>query len=267
MLRPEFGRISDVCEDLYQLGQRGIPVEATIAAVEYPNGEPAWALLLEGEVKGVCPLTETGVEAKAMPRMVGQTVHVVVKGIDRDLRLAACSRREAVAKAWERLKGTLKVGQVVDAGVRCILPPAEKGQSSSLLVDIGGGVLAEVPKKEAAIYHSKSLLEQFRPGQIVKAKIMSVEPLEVSIRQARPDSFACTVFHRGQSIACTVAHIWTTPKGERIVLVEPDAAPGMLGIAPYPYLGEVSRGDRLVCVVASYRPEKRQLRCRIRGWA
>lgn len=269
MLKPEFMRERDVMEELYWLGQRGMPVDAGITSVERVNGEMTWALTFPDfpGVKGVCPASEAGVSEKVLPRLVGQTVRVLVKGVDREMGLAACSRREVVEKAKEELVNVLKEGQVIDAAVRAVLPPAEGSKAPTLVLDIGGGVMVEVPRKEAVRWVSKSLSEQYRPGDAVKAKVLSCDPLTVSVRQAYPDPFTCTVFYRGQEIACTVAGVWDMKQGQKIVLIEPDAAPGMLGIAPYPLLGEVARGDRLICVVATYRPEKKQLRCRIRGWA
>ena len=265
-MRPEHvvGHGDDL-EFLYQLGQRGVPVEAEIAQVAYVDGSPAWRVLFPdcpGAI-GVVPAAEAGVPEKIMLRLVGQGIRVIVKGIDRELKIAACSRREAVAKAEAELRGRLKEGQVIEASVRAVVP----GQPPSLLLDAGGGVMVEVPRKEAVRYLSRSLTEQYRPGQVIKAVVTGSDPLMLSVRKAYPDPFQVTVFKRGETISGTVCQVYDKQDGQRVVLVEPDLAPGMLGIAPAPLMGEVVRGDRVSCVVATYRPEKHQLRLRIRGWA
>ena len=269
MIRPEYLDEKDVIENLFQLGQRKIAVEAQITELDRVSGTATWVLSFPDfpEAKGLVPTEEAGVEEFVMPRLVGQRIRVIVKGVDREQGLAACSRREAVEKAKEKFVQTVKAGDVVDAAVRAVLPPAEGESAPSLLLDVGGGILVRVPRMEAARRRAQSLTEQYKPGQRVKAKVLSLDPLQVSVRQAYPDPFTHVRFTRGQEIACTVVRVWEYQTGQKVVLIEPDAAPGMLGIAPAPYLGTVSRGDRVVCVVASYRPEKRQLRCRIRGWA
>ncbi|MGQ9533437.1 MAG: 30S ribosomal protein S1, partial [Desulfotomaculales bacterium] len=153
-MRPEGVTFTlDPLEVLFQMRERQQTLEATIVALDYPNSISTWVLTfpdLDG-VKGLVPASESGLPDKdLMPRFVGQSVRVKIRGIDRENKLAACSRREAVAEAAAKLLPTLAENPdaVLDAMVRCVVP----GNPPKLLVDVGGGVLAEVPRGQAKVW-------------------------------------------------------------------------------------------------------------------
>jgi len=258
----------DPWEALYQAKERGLTVDAQVVALDYPDNIPTWVLTFldfQG-IKGLVPAGESGLPDKGlMPRFVGQAIRVKVKGLDRENGLAACSRREAVAEAAAELLPRLAQDPdvVVDGVVKCIVPGAN-GAPPKLLVDIGGGVLAEVPRSQALVWLTKPLGAQYAPGQKVRVKITRVDPqagrIEGSIKKALPDPWEKADFRRGQFISGTVAradgrHVW----------IEPDLCPGVLGLAPYPVVGSVERGDRVSCAVASFDRAAKKLRLRLRG--
>ena len=266
MIRPEgYQPQADLFEVLHNAKESGHPVNAVVAGIDYPDGTPTWLLTfldLPG-VKGLVPSSETGLgDPKLLPRFVGQQVRVIVKGVDRENALAACSRREAVAAAEEALKAQLKEGQALDAVVRAVLPRDEEaGKPARVVVDIGGGVLAELPRREAEVSAAMPLAAQYPPGKQVRVVVKSVEPLSIGLAPG-PDPWERADFKRGQFLACTVVMV-----AGRIVFLEPDLAPGVVGIAPAPLRGVVSRGDRLACVVAAFDGKAKKLRLRIRGRA
>ncbi|MCL6557258.1 MAG: 30S ribosomal protein S1 [Firmicutes bacterium] len=264
LLKPEgFAQVLDSYEALYEAKQKGYPVNAVVSGIDYPAGLPTWVVTFPGlpGPKGLVPSSETGLgDPKLMPRFVGQPVRVIVKGIDRAAGIAACSRREAVAEAEEKLKASLKEGQEVVAVVRAVLP-RDDGRPARLLLDIGGGVLAEVPRKEAAVSKSLPLAAQYPPGKQVKVVIKSIDPLAVSVA-AGPDPWKAHDFKRGQFLACTVVTV-----KDGTVFLEPDLAPGMVGIASAPLRGALARGDRVSCAVAAFSADKKKLHLRIRGRA
>lgn len=260
-------RIDDPMEYLFQIKERGQAVDALVVALDFPNDTPTWVLSfpqLDG-VKGLVPASESGVPKNLMPRFVGQEVKVKVKGIDRENGLIACSHREAMADASEKLLPELaKDPERAWSGVVRAVLPLEDGKPVRLLVDVGGGVLAEVPRKEAQVWLSKPLGMQYKPGQKVKVKITRVDQqtgiVEASVKKALPDPWERAAFRRGQFISATVARVH-----DGIVFLEPDAAPGVIGIAPVPLVGGVNRGDRVSCAVASFDRGARKLRLRLRG--
>lgn len=46
---------------------------------------------------------------------------------------------------------------------------------------------------------------------------------------------------------------------EGIVFIEPDLSPGLLGVAPFPIMGDVSRGSRVSCKVRNFSAEQQKL--------
>lgn len=258
----------DPWESMYQAKERGIVLEALVAALDFPDGMPTWVLTFPDYpgIKGLVPASESGLPDKAlMPRFVGQAVRVKVKGLDRENGLAACSRKEAVAEAAAELLPELAENPdaALDGVVRCIVP-GQNGAPPRLLVDVGGGVLAEVPRSQALVRLTMPIGAQYSPGQRVRVKVTRVDPqsglVEASIKKALPDPWEKADFRRGQFLSGTVArtdgrHVW----------VEPDLAPGILGLAPYPVVGSVGRGDRVSCAVASFDRTAKKLRLRLRG--
>lgn len=235
--------------------ERGLTLEARVVRVTWPEGRPVWEVELPGGIKGLVPSSETGLEdAAAMPRYVGQTVNVKVKGLDRENGLAACSRREAVAEASQQLLEALKENQTVDAVVRAVYP-------NRVAVDIGGGFTVEVPRIRATQSRVLRLTDLYNPGQAVKAKVLRVDPqtgaVDVSLIND-PDPWEGVDYRRGDFISGIVTSV-----DEKHVFVE--VKPGVVALAPRPLRGDVKRGDKVTMAVASFDRQARKLRCRLRG--
>jgi small subunit ribosomal protein S1 len=128
------------------------------------------------------------------------------------------------------------------------------------VVDVGGGVLVEVPKKHATKSHAR-LNDIYRIGQAVKAKVLQVDPqtgtIRVSLADVEPDPWATVAFKRGEIVAGKVVNVGSA------VFVE--VLPGLVGIAPLPLKGRLRRGDKVACQVAAFDREKRKLHLRLRG--
>jgi len=258
--------VADRWEYLYFAKERGVPVEAAVEKVTWPENldTAVWELDLGDGIRGVVPASESGLaDTSLMTRFVGQKILVKIKGMDKENRVAACSRREAIADAQERLFAALKDGIVIDAVVKAVLPPDRNaGKPASLVVDAGGGVLVEVPRKLATRSRAHRLAELFRPGQAVKAKVLQVDPqtgtLKLSLVDAEPDPWEGLVYKRGDVVAGTVVG-----QAEKVVFLE--IKPGVVGIAPPPLRGVLRRGNRVAAVVTSYDREKKKLHLRLRG--
>lgn len=262
--KPEgFEVVADRWEYLWQAKERGIPVEAVVEKVTWPENldTAMWEIDLGG-VKGVVPSSETGlVDTSLMTRFVGQKILVKIKGMDKENRVAACSRREAIADAQERLFKALKPDMVIDCVVKAVLPPDPvNGKPPALVVDVGGGVLVEVPRKHATRSYAR-LNDLYRPGQALKAKVLQVDPqagiIRVSLADVEPDPWEGATFKRGEIVAGRVVNVGSA------VFVE--VLPGLTGIAPLPLRGRLRRGDRVACQVTSFDREKKKLHLRLRG--
>ena len=242
---------------LYDAMQKGYPIEARITRVTWETDLPVWELDLE-VARGLVPSSETGLGNPAlMPKFTGQKVLVKVKGIDKNAGIVACSRREAVADAREQLFKYLKVGQDVDAVIRVVTP-------KRLVVDIGGGVLVEVPRSAATRRKALRLNELFEPGRqvCVRVNVLDRESNVISVTMVddvNPWEKA-PEFRRGDCVAGVVLNI-----NSMFVMVEMMAVPGLVGLAPLPMRGDLNRGDRVTCMVANFNREKKKLSLRLRG--
>jgi small subunit ribosomal protein S1 len=250
-----------VWERIFQSMKRGYTVAAQVVAIDYPDGRPAWELTFRDYtgIKGVVPAGETDLsDPRLMQWFVGQPINVKIRGLDRENNLVACSRREAVTEARTRLFDEVQEGDVLECIVKAILPrnEAEK-KPERLLVDVGGGVLAGVNRSRAALKLSQRLSHQYNPGQAVTARVTRIEPqqgiIEVSLKDG--DAWNKAYYKRGQPISGTIVAI----NGDTC-FIEPDASPGVLGIAPLPFWGEFRRRTRVSCKVVNFRGDAHKLR-------
>jgi small subunit ribosomal protein S1 len=269
MIKPEgFSAAKrDVQKMLWAAKERGTTLEAVVTKVTTLNDQPVWEIEFADfpDVKGFVPFSEMGVETQRLAfRFAGQTVNVKVKEVKSDDEggaVAVCSRSAAVAEARKELIGSLKEGQIIDCVVKAILP-REGETPARLLVDIGGGVLAAVPRVRATWSRTTPLGALFKIGEAVKAKVLRVDAekgtVEVSVKDARPDPWETASFKRGDFVTGVVANT----DGSRVWV---EVSPGLVGLASYPLRGEVGRGDRVACAVANFDRESRKLRLRLRG--
>lgn len=271
MIKPEGFRIeADPWEVLYSAYEKERTIDAQVTRITWPNGSPVWELAFTGlgiemdGIRGLVPASETGLPSKdLMPRFVGQVVRVKVKGLQKDEGLVACSRLEAVTEAQKVLFENVKEEQIIDCVVRAVLPRSNV-RPPRLIVDVGGGVLAEVPKRRAS-YSAAPLRAQFIPGRQVKAKVIKVDPqqgkIEVSIRDAYPDPWGKGNFRRGDIVVGKVCWVGTGKNGQMHVWVE--VPPGVIGIAPYePW---VKKGYKVNVTVKTFNAEKRKLHLQLLG--
>lgn len=271
LIKPEGFQIeADPWEVLHNASEKEHTLEAQVTRITWPNGSPVWELAFTGlgiemdGIRGLVPASETGLPSKdIMPRFVGQVVRVKVKGLQKDEGLVACSRLEAVAEAQKVLFENVKEEQIIDCVVRAVLHRSD-GKPPRLIVDVGGGVLAEVPKRRAS-YSAAPLRAQFMPGQQVKAKVIRVDPqmgkIEVSIRDAYPDPWEKGNFRRGDIVTGRICWVGEGKNGQMHVWVE--VPPGVIGIAPYERGYKVN--DKVNSTVKAFDARKQKLHLQLLG--
>jgi len=249
----------DRWEYLRFAARQGYTVEGRVDKVTFPANlnTAVWELDL-GSVKGICPLSETGLEDQAlMMRYVGQTVRVKIVKLDRENRIAACSRREALADARERLFAALRPDQVIDVVVRAVLDDPPR-----LVVDVGGGVLVDVSRAQATLSRTGSLDRLFRPGQQARAKVIQVDRqtdvIRVSLSAVEAYPWRANSYQRGDIVAATVVT-------QRDGLLFLEVQPGLIGIASPPLRGRLRNGERVACMVTAYDPGVKKLHLQLRG--
>lgn len=256
---------------LFEALRRRRVLEADVVRLSPRNGdgsEEKWDLVFPGleGVRGVMPASETGLPDKRLLRAyVGQRIRVRVKGVDAAAGIAACSRREVVEESLKRLLKGLREGQVIDCVVRAVLRPNGGAKlPARVVLDIGGGVLVQVPRREAALSDAVPLSVQYRPGQVVKARIRRItsdnDPdggasiAEVSIRDAVADPWPAADFRRKEQLAGRIAA--TAPEAGRM-WIEIAGHPLLIGLAPYVH--GFRRGDEVRCLVRAFDGPSRRL--------
>ncbi|MGB9848860.1 MAG: 30S ribosomal protein S1 [Moorellaceae bacterium] len=269
MIKPEGFSVAkrDTEKLLWLAKERGTTLGAVVAKVTTFDNLPVWEVEFPDipDAKGLVPFSEMGVDSPHLAfRFAGQAVNVKLKEVRGDGTggpAAVCSRLAAVEEARKELLSSLREGQVIDCVVRAVLP-REGDAPARLLVDIGGGVLVEVPRSRATRSQAMPLGALFKVGEAVKAKVLRVDAergtVEVSVRDAYPDPWERASFKPGDFVTGVVANT----DGSRVWV---EVSPGVVGLAPYPLRGEVSRGDRVTCAVAKFDRENRKLRLRLRG--
>lgn len=237
-------------ELMFQIYRQNRVIQAQIGGVEKLD-EPTWVLSFPEypSFRGLVPLSASGVDEPLMYAMVGQQIHVVLKGIDSEAGIVACSRQAAVEKVSEQVLSRLEEGQIITATSIAVV---SRDKRPCLVVDIG--VLVEILRSKAATCYTKPLRDQYRPGQAINCKVMATDPITLSVRDALPDPWTRASFKRGSIISGTVY----TVQDEK-VFVEPDLCMGILGLAPIPLRGDISRGMRVSCRVRFFDPEKKKL--------
>lgn len=239
-------------EKLHQVMRQGRTITAQIGAVERLD-EPTWILSFPDypSFRGLIPLSAAGVDEPLAYAMIGQQVQVVIKGIDGSI--IACSRQEAVEKVQEQVMAGIKQDDILPVTVVGVVTREKR---PVLVVDVGQGVLAEIPRSKAATKYTVPLRQQYRPGQTVPVKVLTTDtdPVTLSVRDGRPDPWTLADFRRGSIISGTVYQV----QGQHVFL-EPDLCMGILGLAPVPLMGDVSRGMRVTAKVRYFSPEERKL--------
>lgn len=257
--RPEgFEYRGGAWDRLYDAMQREYPIEARIVRVTWENNLPVWELDLD-VVRGLVPPSETGLGNDApslMQKFTGQKVFIKVKDIDKNSGIAACSRREAIADARERLFEILGEGQKIDAVVRVVSP-------KQITVDIGGGVLVNVPRAAATSSRALRLNELFSPGKTVSVTVRALnkqtDTISVTMLNGSDPWERVPDLRRGDSVAGIVVGL-----KKDYVMVELMSTPGLVGLASPPLYGSLRRGDKVRCMVANFSRKDKKLSLRLR---
>ncbi|OAT83488.1 RNA-binding protein [Desulfotomaculum copahuensis] len=264
IIKPEgFIQEQERWEYLHFAKRRGLTVPAAVEKVTFPDNldTAVWELDLGGGVKGIVPASESGLDDQSlMLRFVGQTVQVKVKKLDRENGIVACSRREAVADAAERLFASLKSDMVIDVMVKAVFPRTDE-KPDRLIVDAGGGILVEIPRGQATQNITAEMTKLFRPGQQAKAKVVQVDAQTGTIRLNMADLEAdpwSGQYKRGDVVAGTVLI-----QNKGMVFVE--VKPGLIGIASAPLRGYLHKGTHVAAMVTVFDPEAKKLHMQILG--
>lgn len=253
LLAPEKAMSGDIefWDRLYDAKDRNSEIYAMVVAVvqqETLQGL-AWELEFDGayNVRGLVPFIETGLPTeKMMNYFVGEEVRVIIKGIDKKNNLVACTRREVVEQARDRIMKMVKEGQQIEAFVRFVT-------DIWVGLDLGGGVIVDLDRKRAGTSRSIPLNAIYNEGQRVNVIVEKVDRDSGLISVLPVDPWQEVRYAHGDKVLGKVVHL-----GEKNIFVSIRA--GIVGIAPYPANGKKSEiGDRLKFKVNKYDPVNKSL--------
>ncbi len=106
----------------------------------------------------------------------GETVSVLIKGIDTENKRVSLSLRDAVGDPWLDVETKFKVGQTVSGTV-------EKIESFGLFVNLEPGITGLLPKSKISRSEKKSELDKLKPGDNVAVVIdeMKLDERKISL--------------------------------------------------------------------------------------
>jgi len=248
-----FKNEADPWDVLFQYKEKNRPIIALVGAIDYMDDKLTWVLTLPDfpGIKGLVPAQETGVDELLWNRFVGMEIEVIVKGLDMQNSMVACSRREAVESAEKRLKEQLSIGDIIPVIVKAII---YKEKKSFLIVDAGSGVLVEIRRSQAAVHLARTLKAQYTIGKKVNAMVVSIDPLDLSIKKVNPDPWSQADYKRGQFISGVVQDV-----NKNKIYIEPDLTPGIIGLATMPLMGDIQKGYRVTCKVRYFSSDVKKL--------
>lgn len=248
---------ANIWDRIYAVMRQNHTIVGNVGSISNINDTYTWEVMIPEfpAQRALVPINETGLEEVVFNKMVGQDVYLRIQGCDPENNLLACSYSEAVEAVKELVVGRLAIGKRIPAVIKAIVSKPPR-----LIVDIGGGVLVEIGSKEARRYYSRYLNEQYQPGQQIEVDVVSLDPVQLSLRTVYGDPWQQYSFTRGQIVVATVIQIY-----DEYMTLETDIAPGMIGTAPVPVFNTIFAGDRVQCSVTRFLREERKLNLRVRN--
>lgn len=154
-----------------------------------------FSLVLIGyRVKILIPMTEVWMPGEERPdhvarSMIGAEIDYVVQNIDREGECAVASRRLALPKLrrlFASVRGGHPVGELLECSVLAV-------GAKRLLASCGGYDIT-LSQRELSWTAIPDLREKYRPGEVLRAKLLSYTPAEenkltLSVRDVNPNPF------------------------------------------------------------------------------
>ncbi|ACV62281.1 RNA binding S1 domain protein [Desulfofarcimen acetoxidans DSM 771] len=239
----------DVWGALYEARELGSVVEAKVSRLRHIEGQgETWELEFPDSpgVTGLVPAAESGLPPRCpMTAFVGKLVGVKIKSIDKKNSMVACSRREAVEMSLGRLMGQLEEGEIINSLIRIVT-------EYNTFLDLGGGVIINIPREKARLSAGVPLDVQHQVGVVMKVKVTKLNKDLREIQIEPVDPWEVWEFKRGEIILGKVAAV-------RGLMVYATVKPGLIGLIsckPNEYFAE---GKQLELQVISFDRAQRKL--------
>ena len=256
--------------EIYASRQNRSILTSTVTGVEEitVNGEKIPCLIVGENIKGIIPVTESGIEPGPGPaatrsrlmNLLCQEISFIVIGIDRENEIFTASRAEALKKQSAQTWQTIKPGQVRTAIARryCRTTDQTTGRQHNLgiFVEIDGiETLLPVSEISHGWVEDLSIIPL---GEKIPVKVLSADPenkkISVSHKAVLPDPWPGCLkkYHKGGIYTGTVSGV--VEYGVFVAL-----EPGVNCLCKHPRAGKLDRGDAVAVAINSISPEERRI--------
>lgn len=260
-LRPEGTEIkvtSSALDRLYRAYSSGAIIEAPILQVQLYGGAAAWKIDLEG-ISGYISFDKSGLmHENQLKQFVGQKVYVKIDSINGDGQqpFALCDRKSAVELLSKEVLAKIAISQELQGVI--------KGLGDNMVyLDIGGGLVAEMPRQEATLSKvRRSLRSEFHIGQLLAVKIVKLDKIAGSVTVSRTamlsDPWKSNHYSAGDVVPVEIVNI----VGQQIYA---EVTPGIVGMIATPNAPvELVIGDKVQCSIIRFDQDQKKLRMRYR---
>ncbi|WP_141505088.1 hypothetical protein [Paenibacillus luteus] len=169
---------------------------------------------------------------------------------------AVCDRKKAVDILSKEVLEQIRPLQELEAVIKGL-------GDNTVYLDIGGGLIAEMPRQEATLSKiRRSLRSEFHIGQLLTVKIVKLDKSSGSVIVSRtamlPNPWKQNQYSAGDVVPVHVVNI----VGQQIYA---EVTPGLVGMIATPNTPvELSIGDRVQCSIIRFDSEQKKLRMRYR---
>ncbi|WP_333870958.1 hypothetical protein [Desulforamulus putei] len=253
-LAPEGTNYRDInpWDALYEARDKEQILNVNIVDVKPINGQGyTWVVSL-GEhedlfgIVGLIPESESGLpDGTSMNWFKHQVVTAKIKGIDRKNSIVALTRREVIEENMSRLLDQLEESEQLLALIRA-------SSTRGIIVDIGGGVLIKIPRREMKMSKSVPVEIQYPLEQFIKVQVTEIDKKGRKIGVKMIDPWQPDEYTRGDLVTGKIVQI-----KDNIAFVQ--TKPGLVGIAPYPKSEHAKVGDSVNYQVQKYDAENKIL--------
>lgn len=261
LFRPEGAEVkasNTPLDRLYRAYNADTIIECPIVQVQLYEGAMAWKVDLEG-ISGYVPFERSGLQYEnQLKQFVGQKIYVMICSIHRKDGdpYAECDRKSAVERLSKEVLDRITLSQELEAIIKGL-------GDNKVYLDIGGGLIAEMPRQEATLSKvRRSLRSEFHIGQQLTVKIVKLDKTAGSVTVSRtamlPDPWSRNHYNAGDVLSVQIVNI----VGQQIYA---ETVPGIVGMIATPNVPvELAIGDKVQCSVIRYDPEQKKLRMRYR---
>lgn len=250
-------QLQETIDKLFKAKNRGLIVRVPVVEMKTVGEEYAWVLDFDG-VLGAVRFERTGLEfPNQMKQFVGQEIYVKIVHIKQSPKgtIITADRKTAITEMSKLVISQIKEGQVIRSVVKGI-------GDHAIHVDIGGGCIVSMNRKQATISNArKSLRRYFTMGESIDVKVTKIDEKKHVIEVAHTDTFLnpweSYKFNKGDVVVAEIVNIVYDKNNPKIYA---EVKPGLDSLLIYNLPIEPKIGDKIQGQVLKYNSDKKQLR-------